>query len=261
MNGPCRQDRLIETFRSNSPDSRHHVAPTGGNVYTLQKSLDLKEHRVQIRIRQHCFLPTPLHFKMFFVIFESSEHSETSAMSAKFYDKLHDRLQGFPGFIGETTSTSIGENQFPDIFIATFEDDAAADRWRRDPTHLRIQHASREKIFIDYRLRAGPQIQPNSLLPSELSPSVPMDRLVMIIEAKRDEATTPHGFHTSQGMEGSISHVSSYKSTDKLTHLITWKSTKAAVEYARSVQGNPGSLVYLVKIVRDYTMTSRDEAP
>lgn len=182
-------------------------------------------------------------------------------MSSRFYDRLKEKLQDFPGFISEATSTSI-EHPDRDVFVATFKDEASADQWRRDPTHLRIQLTSREKIFIHYRIRVGPQIQPDSLLQVESSPITPVDRVLTLVEegASNHESVTPR-FQTSPEIETSISSVSTFKDEDRLTHLITWKSAEAAVEYARYCQRNPDLLVYFIRILRDYSKTSRDEAP
>lgn len=196
---------------------------------------------------------------MFFVVFESSEHAEAGAISAKFYEKLQNILQGFSGFIDETSFTSL-ENQDRDVLIATFEDEAAARRWREYPSHVRIQKAAREKVFIDYRVRAGPQVQLESLLEADSSSST--DSILMLIElmTNHDETTSVH-LRMSPEVESSISNISSYQSDNKQIHLITWTSNRAAFEYAQSVRIDPSSLVYCIKVARDYGKTNREEAP
>lgn len=65
---------------------------------------------------------------------------------------LPNLLSDMEGFGGVERFESCSE---PGKFVAigVFDDEAAVERWRNDPTHRRAQTLGRSRYFTDYRLR------------------------------------------------------------------------------------------------------------
>lgn len=61
-------------------------------------------------------------------------------------------VEGVEGFISVERFQSL-TTPGKYLSISFFEDEAALDRWRNLPRHRKAQHAGREEMFADYRLR------------------------------------------------------------------------------------------------------------
>lgn len=197
---------------------------------------------------------------MFFVVFESTAPLETASASAKFYSKLQPILKTYSGFIQETPFSSITD-ETSEVLIARFEDEAAAVRWRNDPTHLRIQKAAREKIFSQYRVRVG------NLIPSESLQNTPQnlqhgaERLLMVLEQPKAENTPLREADIcAANNTQAVSHFATYENDDLFVHLVTLPSRQAAERIAQSEAAAVCSSISTIQVSRDYSAVDRHEA-
>lgn len=94
---------------------------------------------------------------MFIVVFESMTPPEHVQVSAHYYNKLSKLLPDQQGFISETPYESASSQDWT-LLVAKFTDESAARDWRLNSTHLQIQKSAREKIFSDFKVRAGHEI-------------------------------------------------------------------------------------------------------
>ena len=74
--------------------------------------------------------------------------AEYTATSNALRDLLGD-LDGFGGVERFESCTEPGKF----VAIGFFDDEAAVERWRNDPTHRHAQMLGRSRFFVDYRLR------------------------------------------------------------------------------------------------------------
>lgn len=198
---------------------------------------------------------------MFIVIFESITPLEAQDTAGSFYGKLQPIVETYSGFISEEALASTS-NPEGGVTIAKFEDEAAAQSWRNNSTHLRIQKASREKVFTDYRIRVGQVTSPEQAQTGGSTTPVAGSILTLLEETKSD--TSPFDLNvlcSGERAEGNAIDVASYKNDEKTVHVIGWASENAASEFIKSEHVAHCSSKLCVQVTRDYTKTRREQAP
>ena len=91
---------------------------------------------------------------MFYVLFTNTNAPGQAESGERYYRTLQPLLQKNEGFIEETP---FGHPTDPErsLEFARFENEESLVRWSNHPTHLRIMHQGRHKIFKKFRVTVG----------------------------------------------------------------------------------------------------------
>lgn len=201
---------------------------------------------------------------MFIIVFESMTPPEHERVSSNYYEKLQKLVLHQQGFISETPFESVNSPN-RGLTLAEFADETAAHEWRMNPTHLRIQKSAREKIFTDFRIRAGPEF-PLSGVKEPATPAVASSsrcRTLLVLRYTKEEGMESLDLdslrpHTSTEYDPNIN---AYKNDQNVIQILSWETEEAATKF-RSCMTLPSHVsVHCIDIVRDYGKSDRKEAP
>ncbi|CEJ93293.1 hypothetical protein VHEMI08892 [[Torrubiella] hemipterigena] len=192
---------------------------------------------------------------MFVVVFESTAPAEVSTIAETYYAKLEPILKTYSGFIQELSFSS-PEDPNSGVTIARFENEEAAVRWRNDPTHLRIQKASREKVYSHYRIRAGNVIVPSKAQSPEAK--IP-ERILVLLEQPKTIVTPLKAVDLGADIGHGVTEFVTYASDDVFVHIVGLKSREAASLLADSESIASCSSTSIIEVVREYSKTDRKE--
>jgi heme-degrading monooxygenase HmoA len=216
---------------------------------------------------------------MFAVIFEVQPKSDRWDQYLELAGQLRPELEKIPGFIdNERYRSSRTEGRL--VSLSTWADEKAVIRWRTQSMHHGAQEKGRFEVFQDYHLRVGEiatdshpprgqQIQNQRLDTTEVG----VAKLVSISEIDPGPAAKPADAKTLQERlgvpsagRGGVSDAELFASIyteGKLLLLVSWVDAAAADAWQP-----PGSLADAgrirhrrVRIIRDYGMADRREAP
>jgi heme-degrading monooxygenase HmoA len=153
---------------------------------------------------------------------------------------LRPELLGMDGFLGNERFESRREPGKM-LALSSWRDEAALAGWRAHAGHRAAQARGRRDIFRDYRLRVGETV--DRLLAT--------DRAVSLVEIEPGAAPLPPGL-----AEDGEAFESIYN-PGKLAVVISWPDPAAVPPDL----AGPGRRHSLMRIVRDYGLTRREEAP
>ena len=215
---------------------------------------------------------------MFSVIFEVNPRRERFDEYLDHAKTLKPILEQIDGFIDNERFESRTRDGWL-LSHSTWRDEKAVVRWRTTPEHHHIQEAGRNGIFADYHLRVGDVVTDSA--PPEgqsvnqqrfdetevgaakyatLTELVPETEAALVAQAEmipahlgldvRSDGLVAHGLFTSIYTPGKIALLSSW---DRLDHARSF----APLPFA----GVKALRHRIVRIVRDYGMRDRREAP
>lgn len=193
---------------------------------------------------------------MFVVVFESAAPAEVSTIAETYYAKLEPILKTYSGFIQEISFSS-PEDPNSGVTIARFENEEAAVRWRNDPTHLRIQKASREKIYSHYRIRAGNVIVPSK---AQSHQEDKPERILVLLEQPKTIDTPLKAADLGADIAQGVTEFVTYVSDDVYIHILGLKSREAVTLLVDSESIASCSSTSIIEVVREYGKTDRKEA-
>ncbi|KAK4621901.1 hypothetical protein CLAFUR4_07525 [Fulvia fulva] len=209
-------------------------------------------------------------FTTFIVIFEATFPASKNAVAGAHCTKIAPFLSDQEGFIPETGFIS-PHNEEKHLTYAKCEGEAAAQRWRMNSEHLRIQHKARHGVFEDFRLRCGSDFTDQELL----TPTEQSGQYMVVYEELMSDATKEGGLEASAIERLSISgatdifndasEITAYQGEKSIVWLMPFQSKEAAVKCMASqafgkLQHTPDA-VRLMRIMRDYGKSNRKEAP
>ena len=158
---------------------------------------------------------------------------------------LRPELEGIDGFIENIRYRSLTRPGFL-LSVSLWRDEAALIAWRRHALHHRAQEEARRALFADYRLRVGVVAEADSAG-------------VSLLTARREGAAgmTAEALARDLGLDPAV------------PGLVGWDVFEAVltpgdVLLLRSGTGagaGEGASHRLVRVIRDYGMTDRREAP
>jgi heme-degrading monooxygenase HmoA len=209
---------------------------------------------------------------MFAVIFEVEPKRERWDDYLAIAGSLRPALEKIDGFVSNERFKS-REREGRVLSLSIWRDEKAVVRWRSLGLHHQAQTRGRSEIFADYHLRVG-EIAADSELPAGRSlPRQRLDetetgaaKLVTITELTvagtgptdlAAELRLPPG-----GTAGIVEHETFAGITDpqKMLLLVSWTDGAAADAWQRA-ERHPGLRHRTVRIIRDYGMRDRREAP
>jgi heme-degrading monooxygenase HmoA len=212
-------------------------------------------------------------FSVIFEVFPKKERFEEYLALAKHLKPLLDRIDGFV----DNERFESKRRQGWILSHSTWRDEKSVVRWRTTREHHKIQERGRSEIFQDYHLRVGDVIADTN--PPREAPikeqrfdetEVGVAKVVTFTETTPEDGTILTSFTTLASIlgldvtgEGIIDYdvVASIYNPGKLALLVSWKNAKAASGWTPVNTGLQTLRHRRIRIVRDYSMVDRREAP
>jgi heme-degrading monooxygenase HmoA len=215
---------------------------------------------------------------MFSVIFEVCPRKERFNDYLDLARHLKPIIEKIDGFIDNERFESILRPGWL-LSHSTWRDEKSVVRWRTEGEHHAVQEKGRFEIFADYHLRVGDVVADTS--PPANAPvreqrfdetEVGAAKLVTLSEVVLDEgaafAAQPDLLPAHLGLDASGSGVvehdvfKSIYTPGKLALLVSWRERDAGLGWAATRPAGVQSLRHRkIRIVRDYGMSDRREAP
>jgi heme-degrading monooxygenase HmoA len=193
---------------------------------------------------------------MFAVIFEVQPKSDKWDQYLDLARQLRPELEKIEGFIdNERYKSRRTEGRL--LSLSTWADEKAVIRWRTHAMHHGVQEQGRFEVFQDYHLRVGEftadtHVPPGRMLQQQRfdSTEVGSAKAVTITEGESlpDHLDAP-GMHDAELFE-------SIYTPGKLLLLVSWHDAAAADTWKP-----PAGRHRIVRVIRDYGMADRREAP
>lgn len=198
---------------------------------------------------------------MFAVIFEVQPKRERWDAYLGIAKGLKPKLEAIEGFIdNERFRSQRTEGRL--LSLSIWRDEKAVIRWRTQAEHHGAQERGRFEVFEDYHLRVG-EVTADSAPPEGMSldqqrfdeTAVGTAKAVTITEAPAGEAAPT----VEPGRDGVVDTelYESITTEGKRLLLVSWRDAKAAATFRPA----PGLRHRTVRIIRDYGMSDRREAP
>jgi heme-degrading monooxygenase HmoA len=212
---------------------------------------------------------------MFAVIFEVNPKPEQWDAYLAYAKSLRPELERIDGFIENERFASLRRKGWV-LSLSIWRDEKAVVRWRTSPRHHATQATGRAEVFRDYRLRVGEIVADNQLPAGQTLREQRFDetaaaaKLVALCEAvpagpskQRDAATVAAwlGAPELAAYCGLIAWdtFESITQRGKFVLLTSWHNATEAE--ALPTQGSGDIRHRLIRVIRDYGMFDRTEAP
>lgn len=214
---------------------------------------------------------------MFSVIFEVHPRSEQWDAYLGHAKALKPELEKIDGFVDNIRYRSLTREGWL-LSLSGWRDEKALVRWRTHSGHHTVQEKGRSQIFSDYHLRIG-QVTRDTRLPA--GHALHEQRLdeteigeattVILIDGRRPpewaERTTAERVAGWLGLKSNSRGLVAWDIFDAVLTpgdiilLMSWRDQAAAEGFERIASLPDGTRLRRVRIVRDYGMFDRREAP
>jgi heme-degrading monooxygenase HmoA len=214
---------------------------------------------------------------MFDVLFEVAPHADQWDAYLGYARTLRPELEQIDGFVTNIRYRSLTREGWL-LSLSDWRDEKALTRWRTHARHHEIQEKGRFEVFRDYHLRVG-QVTQDTRLPAGLAlreqrldeTEVGEGTAVTLIDAQR----APDWVKNSSAEEvatwlGLVPEANGLLSWDVFDAVLTpgdvivllsWRDHSAAEAFEASAVVPDGARLRRVRVVRDYSMSDRREAP
>jgi heme-degrading monooxygenase HmoA len=214
---------------------------------------------------------------MFSVLFEVHPKPEQWDAYLGYAKMLKPELEKIDGFVDNIRYRSLTRDGWL-LSLSGWRDEKALVRWRTLAKHHDVQEKGRFEVFLDYHLRVG-QLTRDTRLPDgcELheqrldETEVGAGTTVTLIDAKRPaewvKKTNPEevakwlGFAPDAGGLVAWDVFDAVLTFGDIILLMTWRNHDAAGAFEKTVSLREGARLRSVRVVRDYGMFDRREAP
>jgi heme-degrading monooxygenase HmoA len=209
---------------------------------------------------------------MFVVIFEVTPKHDRWDDYLALAKQLRPKLEAIDGFLdNERFESKRTKGRL--LSLSTWRDEKSVVRWRTHGEHHDVQGKGRFQVFEDYHLRVG-QVTSDTVPPSEamMEPirsdetEIGTAKFCTITEVMPTQQTaaaaTP--YQPDANASGLLDHESfeSITSPGKLLILGSWRNGSSAAEWrAERFTSASGIRHRQVRVIRDYSMFDRREAP
>jgi heme-degrading monooxygenase HmoA len=212
---------------------------------------------------------------MFAVIFEVQPRSDRWEMYLGLAGALRPELTAIDGFIDNVRYGSLRREGWL-LSLSAWRDEKALVRWRTNAPHHAAQEQGRTKVFRDYHLRVGPVTEDSHPPQGHLVQEQRFDetedgaaKFLSIIELRRSpglpENATPDQVAESLGLLKDAGGLVEWDVFDailtpgEMLLLLAWRDAAAADAGERTLPLDARRR--RVRVVRDYGMFRRNEAP
>lgn len=218
---------------------------------------------------------------MFVVIFEVQPKAGRFNDYLELAKYLKPKLEAIDGFIDNERYEST-RTKGRILSLSTWRDEKSVIRWRTQGEHHGVQEKGRFDIFEDYHLRVG-EVTDDSNPPRGIAvveehfdeTENKTSKAASIVEltppqeqkVKQESEQTPGQVAAELGLDkaGGVVDQELFKSITtpgKLVLLVSWDGADAALAWQpKSVSGFGGMRHRRVRVIRDYGMRDRGEAP
>jgi len=213
---------------------------------------------------------------MFAVLFEVHPKSDQWDAYLDYAKMLRPELEQVEGFVDNIRYRSLNRDGWI-LSLSNWQSEKAVVRWRTTMRHHEVQELGRGEVLLDYHLRVG-QLTQDTKLPEgfELKEQrldeteVGEGTTVVLIDAKRPEewkeTTNPADCAEWLGLEPLHGFLEwdlydAVLTPGDIILMVTFKDEVAAKEFEGSVDLPEGARLRRVRIIRDYGMFDRREAP
>jgi heme-degrading monooxygenase HmoA len=214
---------------------------------------------------------------MFSVIFEVHPKPERWDAYLGLAKTLNPELEKIDGFVDNIRYGSLRHEGWL-LSLSDWRDEKALVRWRTQARHHIIQEKGRSEIFLDYHLRIG-QLTADTRVPDGYALSEQrLDETetgdattITLIDASRppewvkqsgpDEVAKWLGFPPDAGGLVAWDVFDAVLTPGDIILLISWRDRAAAAAFEGAVSLQDGARLRRVRVVRDYGMFDRREAP
>jgi heme-degrading monooxygenase HmoA len=214
---------------------------------------------------------------MFSVIFEVHPKPEQWDAYLGYAKMLRPELEQIEGFVDNIRYRSLTREGWI-LSLSGWRDEKAVVRWRTKINHHEIQEKGRSEVLLDYHLRVGQLTQDTRLPNGYVLHEQRLDETetgegttVTLIDAKRPpewvKAATPDDVAKWLGLPTDAPSLVAWDVLDAVLTpgdiilLVSWRDHAAAEAFEGSVSLQEGARFRRVRVVRDYGMFDRREAP
>jgi heme-degrading monooxygenase HmoA len=213
---------------------------------------------------------------MFSVLFEVQPRSGQWDSYLGYAKMLKPELERIDGFIDNVRYRSLTREGVL-LSLSGWRDEKALVRWRTQAMHHGVQEKGRSQTFRDYRLRVG-QVTRDTRLPD--GHALKEQRLdeteageattIVLIDAQRDTGWVKQASAREVAGELGLREAAGLVSWDAFDAVLTpgdvilltaWRDAQAADAYTNTLKLPDGARLRCVRVVRDYGMYDRREAP
>ncbi|NYH15643.1 antibiotic biosynthesis monooxygenase family protein [Paraburkholderia bryophila] len=190
---------------------------------------------------------------------------------------LRPELEKIDGFIDNTRYASLTRAGWL-LSLSSWRDEKSLVRWRTTTTHHKIQQAARDRVFADYRLRIGQVVSDTHIPAGQVLLEQRLDvtetgrgTAVMLLDAKCSPAWLKEAgaeqVAKSLGVDVNAPGLVSWDVFDALMApgdviaVVTWRDQAAFEAFEQTGAMTNDSRLRSVRIVREYGMFDRREAP
>jgi heme-degrading monooxygenase HmoA len=214
---------------------------------------------------------------MFSVIFEVKPRGDQWDTYLGLAKSLRPELEQIDGFVDNIRYRSLTREGWI-LSLSNWRDEKAVVRWRTKAHHHEVQEKGRGSVLADYHLRVG-QITRDTHPPEGCT--ITEQRLdetqagegttAMLIDAKRSEdwvkAQSPEAVAAVLGVASRADELIAWDAFDavlapgEIVTLLSWRNAAAAEAFAKAAKLPDDARLRIVRVVRDYGMFDRREAP
>ena len=213
---------------------------------------------------------------MFAVLFEVNPHSDHWDDYLDRAKLLRPELEQIDGFIENIRYSSLTRDDWI-LSLSVWRDEKALVRWRTRERHHDVQAQGRDDILRDYHLRVG-QITDDTDLPAgyelreqRLDATEIGAPTIVLRTAERSAASVSGStgpiLALWLGLKPDAPGLVSWDVFEAVLRpgdlilMTSWKDEAAAEAYQRAIERANGTRTRRVRVVRDYGLTDRREAP
>jgi heme-degrading monooxygenase HmoA len=214
---------------------------------------------------------------MFCVLFEVHPRSDQWDAYLDYAKQLRRRLERKDGFIDNTRYRSLGREGWI-LSVSTWRDEKSLVRWRVDAQHHAVQEKGRTEVFLDYHLRIGPVTHDTSVAANNALPEERLDETatgvgttVVLIDASRPpdplSPVDPKRRAASLALDTTAAGLVGFDVFEAVLTpgdfvvMSTWRDEVHAHAFHASAPVPRDARLRRVRVVRDYGMFDRREAP
>ena len=214
---------------------------------------------------------------MFSVIFEVNPKDGQYDHYLGHGKMLRPELEKIDGFVDNIRYRSLTRDGWL-LSLSGWRDEKAVVRWRISTNHHNVQDQGRSGILADYRLRVGQVTQDTGMPAGYALQEQRLDETVAgegttvsLITAKRPahmpQGADANGCAVLLGLDPAAGGLLAWDVFDAvlapgdLILLLSWRDRAAAESFEKAVALKDGARLRRVRIIRDYGMFDRREAP